>query len=91
MAANVRAGVWLGVWLMAGSAMAQAPQVTETDYRRAASMLADRTAPLLDRVVSAPVWLDDGTLVYRERSGTVEQVLRFDPATGRTTPELDRR
>ena len=91
MAAAMRAGVVLGALLMAGNAVAQAPQVTDADYRRAASMLADRTAPLLDRVVSAATWLDDGTLVYRERSGQVEQLLRLDPVTGSIRPALDRR
>ncbi|GAB1406463.1 S9 family peptidase [Thermomonas brevis] len=91
MAGN-RHAVWLlGALLMGGAAMAQAPDVTVADYQRAASMLADRTAPLLDRVVSAPAWLDDGSLVYRERSGTVERWLRFDPASGRTRPALNQR
>ena len=91
MAAGVRTGLFLGTLLMAGNALAQPVQVTEADYRRAAAMLGDRTAPLLDHVVSAPVWLDDGTLVYRERSGKVERLLRFDPASGQIVPALDQR
>ena len=59
MAAGVRTGLFLGTLLMAGNALAQPVQVTEADYRRAAAMLGDRTAPLLDHVVSAPVWLGD--------------------------------
>ena len=46
----------------AGEAMAQ---VTAADYERAARMLGDRTAPLLDHAVSGATWLDDGSLVLR--------------------------
>ena len=91
MAGRGRAVWLLGAVLMGSAVMAQAQQVTVADYERAASMLADRTGPLVDGVVSAPTWLDDGSLAYRQRSGKVEQWLRFDPATGRSTPALDRR
>ena len=84
---------WLGAMLVTGvgmgSAMAQAPQVTVADYERAASMLGDRTSPLVDHATSGIGWLDDGTLVYRERSNGVERVLRLDPATGKTTPAFN--
>ena len=79
---------WLGAMLVTGvgmgNAMAQAPQVSVADYERAASMLGDRTGPLVDHATSGIGWLDDGSLVYRERSNGVERVLRFDPATGKT-------
>ena len=88
-------GVLAGVLLMGGAigpdAMAQAPVVTKADYERAATMLADRTGRLVDHAVSGIVWLDDGSLVYRERSDEKEQVLRFDPATGKSLPAFDRR
>ncbi|MFO1453331.1 MAG: hypothetical protein U1F19_03445 [Lysobacterales bacterium] len=35
------------------------------DYVRAAGMLGDHTGPLVDHLVSAPAWLDDGGVVYR--------------------------
>ena len=79
---------WLGAMLVTGvgmgNAMAQAPQVSVADYERAASMLGDRTGPLVDHATSGIGWLDDGSLVYRERTEGVERVLRFDPATGKT-------
>ena len=84
---------WLGAMLVTGvgmgNAMAQAPQVSVADYERAASMLGDRTGPLVDHATSGIGWLDDGSLVYRERSNGVERVLRFDPATGKTAPAFN--
>ena len=72
MARNMAKAWLLGAVLMGAGGMqpaqAQAPQVGVADYERAARMLADRTAPLLDHVVSDATWLDDGTLVYRERA-----------------------
>ena len=68
----------------AGQAQAQAQQVTRADYERAASMLGDRTGPLVDHLVSAPAWLDDGSLVYRESNAGKSQTLRFDPKTGKS-------
>ncbi|MFZ5607572.1 MAG: DPP IV N-terminal domain-containing protein [Pseudomonadota bacterium] len=76
-----------GGLLMAGGAAAQA--VTAADYARAASMLGDRTAPLVDHLVSGGQWLDDGTLVYREQTDGKTRVLRFDPATGTSAPAFD--
>mgnify|MGYP000845569912 FL=1 len=74
----------LGTLLVTGAGEAMA-QVTAADYERAARMLGDRTAPLLDHAVSGATWLDDGSLVYRERANGVERVLRLDPATGKST------
>ncbi|MGE4367537.1 DPP IV N-terminal domain-containing protein [Thermomonas sp.] len=76
-----------GGLLMAGGAAAQA--VTAADYARAASMLGDRTAPLVDHLVSGGQWLDDGSLVYREQTDGKTRVLRFDPATGASAPAFD--
>ena len=53
MARHGRAGFWLGALLMGATSMAQAAEVTVAAYQRAAAMLQDRTAPLLDGVVSA--------------------------------------
>lgn len=72
--------------LGAGDAMAQ---VTAADYERAAGMLNDRTSPLVDHAVSGTTWLDDGTLVYRDRTGGATRVLRFDPATGNAVAAFD--
>lgn len=86
---------WLGAVLVTGigmgmgDAMAQAPALATADYERAASMLGDRTNPLVDHAASGVGWLDDGSVVYRERTGGVERVLRFDPATGKTTPAFN--
>ena len=84
---------WLGAVLVTGvglgEAMAQVPALTAADYERAASMLGDRTGPLVDHAVSGIGWLDDGTVVYRERNAGVERVLRLDPATGKTTPAFN--
>ena len=84
----------LGTLLVSGmganGAMAQAPTVVgAADYERAAKMLGDRTAPLVDHAVSGATWLDDGTLVYRESAGGKVRVLRFDPASGKSAPAFD--
>ena len=85
--------VWLGAMLMTGvgmgSAMAQTATVSVADYERAASMLGDRTGPLVDHAASGIGWLDDGSLVYRERTGGAERVLRFDPVSGKTAPAFN--
>ena len=80
----------LGAMLVSGAVAGDAAaQVTEADYARAATMLADRTAPLVDHAVSGATWLDDGTLVYRERTEGATRVLRFDPAIGKAAPAFD--
>ncbi|MDE2406782.1 MAG: DPP IV N-terminal domain-containing protein [Xanthomonadaceae bacterium] len=85
-AKHVLLGALLVSGVMAGTTQAQAAQVTRADYERATRMLGDRTAPLVDHLVSAPGWLDDGSLVYRESSGGKLQILRFAPGTGKTEP-----
>ena len=83
-------GTLLVSGLGAGDAMAQAPTtVAAADYERAAKMLGDRTAPLVDHAVSGATWLDDGTLVYRERSNGIDRVLRLDLASGKPAPAFD--
>ena len=80
----------LGTMLVSGLGLGDATaQVSVADYERAAKMLGDRTAPLVDHAVSGTTWLDDGTLVYREREGGKEQVLRLDPATGKRAPAFN--
>ena len=80
----------LGAMLVSGAVAGDAAaQVTEADYARAATMLADRTTPLVDHAVSGATWLDDGTLVYRERTEGATRVLRFDPAIGKAAPAFD--
>jgi dipeptidyl aminopeptidase/acylaminoacyl peptidase len=81
--------VVLGTLLMASAGTAAAQAVTAADYARAAGMLGDRTAPLVDHAVSGAQWLDDGSLVYREQADGKVRVLRFDPATGKTAPAFD--
>ena len=65
MAGHSNAAWLLGTLLMAGTGTAMAQAVTTADYARAASMLGDRTGPLVDHAVSGAQWLDDGSLVYR--------------------------
>lgn len=82
--------IWLaGALLMAGAGTAMAQAVTTADYARAVKMLGDRTAPLLDRMLSNPSWLGDDTLVYRLADSGKVQVLRYDPATGKSVPAFD--
>ncbi|MES2858339.1 MAG: DPP IV N-terminal domain-containing protein, partial [Pseudomonadota bacterium] len=71
----------------AGSA--QARQVTAADYARAASMLADRTAPLVDGTARGATWLDDGSLVYARSEAGKTAWLRLDPSTGESVPAVD--
>jgi dipeptidyl aminopeptidase/acylaminoacyl peptidase len=89
MAGHSNAAWLLGTLLMAGTGTAMAQAVTTADYARAASMLGDRTGPLVDHAVSGAQWLDDGSLVYREQADGKIRVLRFDPATGKTAPAFD--
>lgn len=92
MARNTSVAWLLGALLVTGSgaAMGQSgPAVTTADYQRAASMLADRTMPLIDHAISQASWLNDGSLVYREQTDGKTRVLRFDPATGRSAPAFD--
>ncbi len=89
MAGHSNAAWLLGTLLMAGTGTAMAQAVTTADYARAASMLGDRTGPLVDHAVSGAQWLDDGSLVYREQADGKVRVLRFDPATGKTAPAFD--
>jgi dipeptidyl aminopeptidase/acylaminoacyl peptidase len=81
---------WRAVVLMAGMLAGGAmAQVSEADYRRAAGMLGDRTAPLVDGNVAAVVWLEDGSVTWRQRVAGGERSLRFDPRTGAIAPAFD--
>ncbi|MFC7302570.1 S9 family peptidase [Cognatiluteimonas weifangensis] len=80
----------LGALLLVGAATGTATaQVTSADYQRAASMLGDRTLPLLDGWLRDATWLDDGSLVYGVMSAGKTAYLRLDPATGQSTPAFD--
>ena len=79
----------LGALLVTGAASAQAQQVTTADYQRAASMLGDRTGPLVDNSISNGNWLDDGSLVYALAAGGKTAYLRLDPRTGVSKPAFD--
>ena len=83
----------LGTVLVTGMGLgsAQAQQVTTADYQRAASMLGDRTAPLVDNTISDGDWLDDGSLVYGLVAGGKTTYLRLDPRTGVSKPAFDAR
>jgi dipeptidyl aminopeptidase/acylaminoacyl peptidase len=74
---------------MTGTGSAQAQQVTNADYQRAASMLGDRTGPLVDNSVRNATWLDDDTLVYALASGGKTSYQRLDPRTGESKPAFD--
>lgn len=75
----------------AGMAQAQTAQVTRADYERAASMLGDRTSPLVDDNVRASYWLDDDSLVFGKTSQGKTLWLRFDPANGKTMPAFNQK
>ena len=60
----------LGALAVSGMGMGDAAaQVTAADYERAAKMLGDRTAPLVDGGVRGVAWLDDGSVVYGASAG----------------------
>ncbi len=86
-------GWLLGAMLMgvAGSGMAQTTQgqVTDADYQRAASMLADRTTPLVDGMLRGAQWLEDGRLLFAtsDHGNTAWRV--WNPATGKTQPAFN--
>ncbi len=79
----------LGALLVTGMASAQAQQVTSADYQRAASMLGDRTMPLVDHSMRNATWLDDGSLVYALVVDGKTSYQRLDPRTGTSTPAFD--
>ncbi|MEO6154702.1 MAG: DPP IV N-terminal domain-containing protein [Thermomonas sp.] len=74
---------------MTGMGTAHAQQVTTADYQRAASMLGDRTMPLVDGSVSAVRWLNDGSVTWQRSDGGKSRFERLDPATGKTTPAFN--
>ena len=80
----------LGALAVSGMGMGDAAaQVTAADYERAAKMLGDRTAPLVDGGVRGVAWLDDGSVVYGASAGGKTAWLRFDPASGTSAPAFD--
>ncbi len=81
----------LGALLVTGMGMgnALAQQVTTADYQRAASMLGDRAAPLVDNAISSVRWLDDGSVTWQRSDGGASRFERLDPATGKTAPAFD--
>jgi dipeptidyl aminopeptidase/acylaminoacyl peptidase len=80
----------LGALVVSGLGMGDAAaQVSAADYERAAKMLGDRTAPLVDGGVRGVAWLDDGSVVYGKSAGGKTAWLRHDPATGATAPAFD--
>ena len=82
-------------WLLGALAMSgmgdAAAQVGVADYDRAARMLGDRTAPLVDGSVRGATWLDDGSLVYGKTAGGKTAWLRFDPASGASVAAFDQK
>lgn len=89
----MNAKYWLlGALAVSGLGMGDAAaQVTASDYERAAKMLGDRTVPLVDGGVRGVTWLDDGSVVYGKAAGGKTAWLRFDPATGASTPAFDQK
>ena len=81
----------LGALLVTGLGMgdALAQQVTTADYQRAASLLGDRTTPLVDGNVSAVRWLQDGTVTWQRSDGGKSRFERLDPATGKAAKAFD--
>nr|WP_244755808.1 S9 family peptidase [Pseudoxanthomonas helianthi] len=71
---------------VAGSAMAQ---VGVADYERAAKMLGDRTAPLVDGAVRGIEWLGDDAVAYVVHDAKGDHYLRFDLAAGKAVPAFD--
>ncbi len=81
----------LGALLVTGMGVgsAHAQQVSAADYQRAASMLGDRTGPLVDNSVRTTTWLDDGSLVYALVANGKTSYRRLDPGTGTAAPAFD--
>ncbi len=88
---HIDAKRWLlGALLVSGAASGTAmAQVTTADYERAAKMLGDRTAPLVDGSLRGAIWLDDGSLVYGKTSAGATAYLAFDVASGKSVPAFD--
>ncbi|MEO5629390.1 MAG: DPP IV N-terminal domain-containing protein [Thermomonas sp.] len=70
---------------------AQAQPVTRADYQRAASMLGDRTALLVDNAISSVRWLADGSVTWQRSDAGKSLFERLDPATGKTAPAFNQK
>lgn len=81
--------IWLGAALMAGVAGSAMAQVGVADYERAAKMLGDRTAPLVDGAVRGIEWLGDDAVAYVVHDAKGDHYLRFDLAAGKAVPAFD--
>ncbi|HEX7323745.1 MAG TPA: DPP IV N-terminal domain-containing protein [Rhodanobacteraceae bacterium] len=78
-------------------AYAQARQLTDADYARAASFLGRSTDPLVGRnydprvyhEVTSVHWLDATHFWYRDHGADGDRFLEMDAATGKVTPAFD--
>ena len=64
------------------SGFTSAQQLTAADYARAEKMLAQGTAPFIDRAGVRPTFLEDGTFWYRVLTPTGSEFVLVNPKTG---------
>ncbi|HET9510186.1 MAG TPA: DPP IV N-terminal domain-containing protein [Sphingomonas sp.] len=81
----------LSVFLLAGTAAAQRPVVTDADYTRAMHQLAPWTAPLVDHAVRAAHWVDAQRFWYVDTDRGVPTIMLVDAKTGASRPAYDTR
>jgi dipeptidyl aminopeptidase/acylaminoacyl peptidase len=78
-------------------ALAQARQLTDADYARAAKFLLDSTDPLvghfidprIDHDVQHVKWLDAAHFWYRDHDARGDRILEMDAVTGKVSPAFD--
>lgn len=79
--------------------LAQARQLTDADYARAAKFLLDSTDPLVGHFVDPLVdhdvqhvkWLDATHFWYRDHDAKGDQILEMDAVTGKVSPAFNQR
>jgi dipeptidyl aminopeptidase/acylaminoacyl peptidase len=75
--------------MLAFAAVAQARQLTDRDYARAARFLAQDADPLVDHDVQRVTWLDATHFWYVDHDASGDHVLEMDIAGGKVAPAFD--
>ncbi|NUS37557.1 MAG: prolyl oligopeptidase family serine peptidase [Lysobacter sp.] len=81
----------LGAVLLAfaAAASAQMPTLTTDDYARAERFVGYKANPLVDHAVTTVTWLDARGFWYRDHDAQGDHFLRYDVASGKTSPLVD--
>ena len=91
MAISTGSRVLLMLALTQLACLAQAQQLTDDDYARAAHFLRQSTEPLVDHDVQRVHWLDDSHFWYVDHDAGGDHYLVMDAATGKISPSFDQK